>query len=192
MCIRDSFVFPTEVTADPDGKTLWVADYGRRNRIMEFRRDGTFIREWGPDIFTTADLDRPMAVVLAPDGATMFVADAGNSRVNVYDRAGNQVRTFGTPGIGAGQMKYPLDLALAPDGTLYVVEYGNSRLSRYTMQGEYLGSWGRAGFRQGEFYTPWGCAVGPDGTLVIADTNNQRLQLLANPAPHFKPVAAKP
>lgn len=178
-------IFPTDVAVDPDGSTLWVTEYGRGNRVLNFRRDGTFIRQWGTEAYDNTEMQRPMAVVLSPDAQSLFIVDAGNHRVNVYDRDGGLKFRFGEPGNEPGRMKFPLDMTLGPDGLLYLLQYEGARVDRYTLEGKWLDSWGTAGKGRGEFFLPWGVAVAPGGEVVVADTNNQRLQLLRNPNRHF-------
>jgi len=177
-------IFPTDIAPDPDGETVWICEYGLRARVMQFTRDGEFLKEWGSEEYEYTDLQRPMAITVSEDGL-IYLADAGNHRIQVYDREGNLVNMWGEPGTEPGQLKYPYDMAFAPDGTLYICEYGNSRISRFTPDGEYLGSWGMPGYRVGELNTPWGLAVAPDGTLAIADTSNGRVQLIERPDRRF-------
>lgn len=179
-------IFPTDVCPDPDGKTLWISEYGRRNRILKFTRDGQFIAEWGSQLYEAEELGRPMAICLSGDAALLYVIDAGNNRVAVYDREGKLQRKFGSDGAEPGQLKYPLDMAIAPDGTLFIAEYGNSRISHFSTSGEFLGVWGEPGHAAGQLFLPWGCAVSDRGELLIADTNNQRLQLLVKPDDYFR------
>ena len=185
---RGKFVFLTDVCPDPDGRTLWITDYGMRNRVMQFTRYGEFVNEWGPPVYENADLDRPMAVVVAPDGKSLFVLDNGNARVNQYTRDGALIGAWGRAGSAPGELKMPQDMALAPDNTLYIVEYGNSRVSRFTLEGEFLGVWGEPGNAPGQLGTPWGVAVAHTGELVLADTLNHRLQLLRQPEKFFHPA----
>ncbi|MCC6546108.1 SMP-30/gluconolactonase/LRE family protein [Candidatus Sumerlaeota bacterium] len=178
-------IFPTDAVADPDGKTLWVCEYGRRNRIIKMDREGVFEKEWGSEVFDSGDLGRPMAICLSDDAQRLYVIDAGNNRVVVYDRDGKELKRFGRDGNGPGEMIYPLDMAMAPDGSLYVMEYGNCRVSRFTQDGKFLGAWGEPGYSLGQLYSPWGCAVSQEGDLLMADTNNNRLQLLKDPTKYF-------
>lgn len=177
-----SMVFPTDVCPSPDGATLWVTDYGRRNRVIQFTRTGEFLREWGEEMWENAEVDRPQAISVSPDGQHLYVVDAGNCRINVYTPEGVLVRHISGPGIEEGRLKYPLDLAVAADGSLYIIEYESSRISRFSAEGEFLGSLGGPGRGPGQFFTPWGGALSPDGALIIADTGNNRLQWLDRPA----------
>lgn len=177
--------FATDVCPDPDGETVWITDFGRRNRVMQFTREGEFLQEWGAEVHTSDELNRPMAIAVAPDGERLYVVDAGNHRLNVYDREGKLLEYIGSVGDGPGQLRYPYDLAVAEDGSLFVLEYGNHRVSWLSEDGAFLGAWAGPGSDPGELASPWGCALAPDGTLIIADTMNQRLQILRNPARFF-------
>jgi DNA-binding beta-propeller fold protein YncE len=177
-------IFPTDVAPDPSRDLLWVTEYGVRNRLMLFRRDGTFVREWGGPAYQDSELLRPQAVTIDAQGR-VFVADAGHHKINVYDGEGELLYRFGTPGEGPGELMYPYDLSIANDGTLYVCEYGNDRISRFTLDGQYLGSWGRPGRGEGQLFSPWGVSAGLDGHLVVADTLNNRVQIIDDPQRAF-------
>lgn len=177
-------VFPTDVCPDPIEDVVWVTEYGERNRLMKFSTDGKFLQEWGGDAYQAGELLRPMAVEVDKLGR-IFVADAGQHRVNVYGRDGGLLYRIGSAGTGPGELKYPYDISLAPDGTLYVCEYGNDRISHFTVEGQYLGAWGGPGRGPGEFFSAWGMCTGPKGDIVVADTNNNRLQHLSDPSKVF-------
>lgn len=177
-------IFPTDVCPDPDGRTVWVTEYGQRSRIMQFTRDGEFVREWGSGVYEYSDLQRPMAIAVSDDGS-IFVADAGNHRILIFDRDLGLRATWGEPGEEPGQLKYPYDIAFAPDGTLYVCEYGTSRVSRFTADGDFLGLWGGPGHDAGRLYSPWGVAIAPNGFVAVADTNNGRIQIIEQPERRF-------
>ncbi|MCC5877716.1 MAG: hypothetical protein JJU11_15960 [Candidatus Sumerlaeia bacterium] len=187
---RGQFLFPTDVGVSPDGKILWVTDYGRRNRVMKFTREGEYIMEFGEEEWHNADLNRPQSIVTSPDGLELFVIDAGNSRVNVYNHDGELLRRIAMEGDEPGRLKYPMDISLGPDGLLYIAEYENCRISRFSFDGEFHGSWGKPGRFEGSLFAPWGVAIGPGGQMVIADTNNQRLQVIDRPDRHFSVVSS--
>lgn len=180
------FVFVTDVAPDPNSDTLWITDYGRRNRVIQFTRGGEFIREWGAELYTSTDLNRPMAVAMSPDGAEVYVLDAGNHRINVYNPEAELLHTIGIPGSAPGKLEYPYDIAVAENGDLYLAEYGANRVSVYTPEGEFIGSIGGPGRGALEFASPWGLALDPAGTLLIADTENHRIHVVRNPARHFR------
>jgi len=182
-------IFPTDVCPSPDGRTLWVTEFGLRCRVMRFTREGAFLGEWGSGEYEYEDVERAQAAVAAPDGR-IFVADAGRHRVLIFNAEGEPVGSWGEPGEAPGQLSYPYDLAFDGEGMLYICEYGNSRISRFSPDGRFLGSWGVPGYRPGELFTPWGVAVAPNGAVVVADTNNSRIQVLDHPAQAFAKAGA--
>ncbi len=187
-------IFPTDVAFDAEDQTLWISEYGQRNRILHFRAaDGAFLGEWGHVAETEADLLRPQSLVVAPDGF-LYVADAGRHRVWRFRRgpgAPEPVGAWGALGGEPGALKYPYSLALGPEGTLFVLEYGNSRVSHFTTDGRFLGAWGAPGRGPQNLHSPWGVASDARAArLLLADTNNDRLTLLTL-APESARAAAR-
>lgn len=56
------------------------------------------------------------------DEGNIFVSDFGNTRVQMYDRTGKFIRTFGRKGQGPGEFQSPGKLLLDPSGNLYVFD----------------------------------------------------------------------
>jgi sugar lactone lactonase YvrE len=83
---------------------------------------------------------------------------------------------IGEVGAAPGQLRFPQDIALAPDGSLFLCEYGNHRVSRFSRDGEFIACYGRAGRKPGEFNGPRAIAVSQDGLVFVADTDNHRIQ----------------
>jgi DNA-binding beta-propeller fold protein YncE len=133
----------------------------------------------------------PRALAVAADG-TVYVADTGNSRVQVFDADGKFVRQFGSPcnlekaegckGDGRGQFSEPWGIAVAPDGAVYVSDLWNHRVEKFDAEGNFLGMWGKWGntggalAEVGVFFGPRGVALGQDGNVYVADTGNKRVQ----------------
>ncbi|MFO0925464.1 MAG: NHL repeat-containing protein [Gemmataceae bacterium] len=173
-CVRGPFGYVSDVVQDDDG--FWyVAEFGEFQRISKLSDDGTVVRQWGSEGSAPGQFARPRALALGPDGL-LYVADACNHRVQVFDRDGQLVRCWGTAGDAPGELRYPYDLAFAPDGTLVVAEYGNHRVQRFTPAGASLGVWGGPGREPGRLHSPWGLAVDRHGRVHVLDTENHRVQ----------------
>src|SRR5262249_43168106 len=104
--------------------------------------------------------------------------------IQVFTRDGELVRCWGEPGEGAGQLRYPYDLAFGRKGDqlkdeLYVVEWGNQRVQKFTLDGRFLGSWGKHGRQPGQLYNPWAVAVDSKGRVHVIDSENHRVQRIA-------------
>jgi len=81
-------------------------------------------------------------------------------------------------GDGAGQMRFPYDVAITPEGNVLACEYANSRLQWFSPDGRSLRTWGTQGRALGQLWAPWGAAIGPDGNVYVVDTLNCRVQVI--------------
>ena len=160
---------PINVTAAADG-SVYVAD-GGRNQVLVFGPDESFVAAFG-----TKDQFRPAAVAVAGD--ELFVADIAAHEIEVLDRrTGAVLRHFGGPGKDAGQLFYPTNLAVGPDGDLYVTETGNFRVQRFHPDGKSVATYGQLGDVPGTFSRPKGIGVDPQGRLYVADAAFENVQL---------------
>ena len=113
-------------------------------------------------------LNGPTLAVEGPDGA-IYVGDGyGNSRIVVFNRAGEVVRQFGTRGYADGQLQNPHSLAFGPDACLYVADRDNGRIQKFDKNGQWVESWSSK-----ELGRPWGVAVAGDGTVYAVDGGDQ-------------------
>jgi DNA-binding beta-propeller fold protein YncE len=103
---------------------------------------------------------------LAIDGrGSLYVADSGNDRVQVFARDGRWLRT-----LGVGLLSAPEAVAVSRDGAVFVADTGNHRVVQF--------SWWGATTRiigEGELTTARGVAVDAGGALLVADTGNDRV-----------------
>lgn len=176
-------VFPTCVAVDPDDYSLWISEYGVKNRVFHVTQDGHWLGVWENEARTDADLQRPQSLFVASTGE-LLVADAGNHRVWRFRRtpgAPEPIGTWGQGGTAPGELKYPYCLTPGPDHTVLICEYGNSRISQFTEDGKFIRTWGGPGHGPGQLFSPWGVGCDPKNRVVwIADSNNDRLQRVAN------------
>jgi glucose/arabinose dehydrogenase len=98
------------------------------------------------------------------------------------------VTKWGTYGRGDMQLKWPLSVAVAPDGSVYVADYNNHRIQKFKSAGDGMvldHTWGKknaagqgvSGNGNEEFNRPWDVAVAPDGSFYVADVFNHRIQV---------------
>lgn len=171
----------TDVAEAPDGGLIAVGLAGSDPAEPQLRRysaGGELVGEWGLLGAGAGQLDDPWGVVIGPDGA-IYVADTGNSRVQVFSLDGEPLRRFGAPGDGPGQLRNPERLAFGPDGLLYVSDTGNHRIQVFGPDGTPVRRWGSLGDGVAELAEPGGLAFGPDGNLYVADAGNQRIQVFS-------------
>ena len=165
------FIYPVGICCDGDAN-IYVSEYGENDRIQKFAPDGAFLCQWGRFGSEPGQFQRPSGIEVSPDNQ-LFVADAVNHRVQVFDLNGKLIRIIGREGAGAGEFRYPYDVALM-GGALYVLEYGNQRVQKLTRDGKPLGVLGQRGRGDGCFAFPWRCAA-VNGALYVSDTDNHRV-----------------
>ncbi len=95
----DSFSFPADVTWDRAGN-VYVADgFGTNNRVAKFTKDGDFVKSWGETGSGQGQFNRIRGIASDASG-NVYVADAGNKRIQVFDGDGafkSQIANVGTP-----------------------------------------------------------------------------------------------
>ena len=69
----------------------------------------------------------------------LYVLDAGNYRISVFDRAGRHLRSFGQQGEGPGEFGFPSDMAVTPAGEVAVYDFARRALVRFDEEGSYTG-----------------------------------------------------
>lgn len=164
---------------------LYAADYWNDRILVYDTAGGGIVRSVGEPGNGPGQLDSPGGVAVGPDGR-LFVADFRNQRVQELEPDGTFVRQWGTTGekgyLLAGGFNYPIDVAVAADGTLFVADGFNDRIQVFGPGGEFLRKWGgpfAANIRgdwHGWFRVPTSVAIGPGGSVFVADQENNRVQ----------------
>jgi DNA-binding beta-propeller fold protein YncE len=122
--------------------------------------------------------------------AGIFVADAGNDRVEKFDSMMHFNFEFGgfswgdgSTGItearttDTGQFNDPVDMAV--DGRhIFVSDRGNHKVKKFDSDGNFLLEFGSEGSERGRLSSPGGLALDKRGNVFVADTGNDRVQKL--------------
>ena len=98
----------------------------------------------------------------------IYVTDAGNSRVLVFDGEGKLLSKWDAQGSGEGQfhsMGFG-GLAIDPDDNVFVVDNGNHRVQKFDKDGNFLLQWGSEGTGDGQFVRAIGIATDKDGNAL--------------------------
>lgn len=107
----------------------------------------------------------PHGLAFDDAGSRLYVADTGNRRVQVLDLDGGFRTALSDPAFAE-----PVDVALAPDGSLLLLDAVAGPIYRIGVDGaitlEPL---------QTTFYRPRGLDVAADGSMVVADTGGGRV-----------------
>jgi hypothetical protein len=153
------FDFPAGVyvSAVPE---VYVVDQNN-DRVQVFSSTGGFVRAFSlrvpADLVTTTLYGRAQGIV-GDNYGRLYVADAFQDEVKVFDTNGVYLATIGGWGEWTGQLRSPGALALhdtrlTPDLHLYVASMNNNRLEYFLVQG------GGAVYVTLQVVSPWGTPV---------------------------------
>lgn len=115
------------------------------------------------DTLITAEsemLARPTEI--ATNDGDVYVLDAGDASVYVFDRSGTKLRSIGREGSGPGELKAPRSLRIARD-TIRVLDAGNGRIQTFTTAGTPIGTTAMPGDA-----TSGAVAFAADGSALVA------------------------
>ena len=111
------------------------------------------------------------------DIGDIYVSCWDDHCIHVFDQAGQQKRTIGSPGSGDGQFSLPWGLFIKGD-VMYVADFGNDRIQKLTTGGQFLQKFGQRGSVQGQFQYPTSVIVDQRDRLIVADSGNHRVVIL--------------
>lgn len=126
---------PAAVVVAADG-SIFVADghdAGGNNRIVKLAADGRFLKEWGRTGGDHGEFRDPHALAMDSQGR-LFVADRGNSRIQIFDQEGQHLATW-------TQFGRPSGLFIDANDVLYAADSeSNTRRNTGWRRGMYIGS----------------------------------------------------
>jgi DNA-binding beta-propeller fold protein YncE len=168
---------PAGVALDAEDR-LFVSD-ADLHAIVCFSTTGKPLATFG-----ATRLGRPGGVAIDKLRNRLYVADAKNSRIAVFDTASMQfVAYFGTPSkLGAnpgGTFYAPTNVAVDRQGNIYVADTWNYRVQVLGPGGRFNRMFGAQGDRPGEFIRPKGIAVDSEGHIYVADAEFNNFQVFS-------------
>jgi DNA-binding beta-propeller fold protein YncE len=150
---------PAEIAWLPDG-TMFVADGYQNRRVVKLDKDGKFIASWGSEGKAPGQFGGVVhCVAVDPRRHRVYVADAGNHRVQIFDEGGKYLEEWPLPG--------PTHLMVMDDGSVWILDITALRMLKYSPEGKLLTYWGTAGDFPGGFDGAHDFSVDPEGNLYI-------------------------
>ena len=183
----DHLVRPSSVAVAPDGSRIYVLDTGGINssqhRIVVFDANERRVKVLGGRGAGAGEFNLPLSIERAPDGG-LYVADAGNFRVQNLGADGTPRSSFGKPGRYPGQFGHPKDLAIDGQGNIYVTDTSFGVFQIFSPSGRILLSVGERNEQggRGRFLLPAGIDVDVDGRVYVVDQYFKKIEV-------FRPAA---
>lgn len=166
------------IAVGPSGN-VYVSDTWN-HRIQEFSPTGGYLRSWGRPT-PAKDQGRaladefygPRGIAVGPD-STVYVADTGNERVQIFDANGRYLSTIGGPGSGIGQFHEPSSVAVDRQGRAFVADYWNQRVQIFGKGNRQIGMIPIATWQAGSYDEP-SIAVDGSGRVYVPDASGSRV-----------------
>src|SRR5258705_10827924 len=174
------------------GNTSGPAYAAAATQLLEFDRDGKFLREIGKGLYAWS---YGHTVRIDPQD-NIWVTDKGSDMVVKFNPAGRVLMVFGRKQEASDKETGPLerpkpplppdigrfrqvtDVAWDPAGNTYISDgYINSRVAKVDRNGNWLKSFGEPGSQPGQLNTPHSIAADAKGNIYVADRGNRRIQV---------------
>jgi DNA-binding beta-propeller fold protein YncE len=157
---------------------IYVADT-LNNRIQVFNHDGIYLSEFGDLVNDAADqcqkVKLPKAIAVDSKD-NIYVLDAENYQVKVFDDKGECLEPIGAKGTGFGQFTKPIDIAIDQNDNLYVADAADARVQIFDMTGRFLLSFGSPG-TGGGYFRQLSSIAASEGNIYVADYQNKLIQV---------------
>lgn len=165
----------SSVTVDKVGQRVFVTDIGGvssdQHKIKVFDiNSGSHLFDIGRRGIGPGEFNLPRDVAIGINGQ-IYVVDGGNFRVQVFDRAGKFIQSFGSVGKQLGNFARPKEVAADPAGNVYVVDAAFGNFQIFSPEGDLLMFIGERSERDGpaRYMLPSGIYVDEDGRVYMVD-----------------------
>ncbi|KKR05741.1 MAG: NHL repeat containing protein [candidate division WS6 bacterium GW2011_GWF2_39_15] len=164
---------------------IYVADWGNR-RVQKFDSSGVYVTQWGVSGAEDGNFDSLSDLyidgddnIYVVDGSDPFdVVEGHLSRIQVFDTAGNFIRSIGTGGEAEGEFSNQIGkMEFDGSGNLWITDIDRHKILIFDNLFNYVESVGTYGAGIAQFFNPNGLVYNSvTGTMTVADQNNHRVQ----------------
>ena len=166
----ENFNRPTDVAFAPNGD-IYVADGYGNSRVVQFDREGRFVRSWGKKGKAPGEFDLPHSIAVDRMGR-VYVGDRTNFRIQIFSSDGKFITEWKQAGS-------PWGLCLTGDDFLFVCDGYANRIVKLALDGSIVGTASGPGKLPGQLNFVHHIAVGKSGSVYVAEIKNWRAQKFA-------------
>ena len=94
-------------------------------------RAPVFVAKWGSEGSGDGQFNQPYSVAVDGQG-NVYVAEAGNDRIQKFSGDRRFITKWGSEGSGDGQFDDPSGVAVDGQGNVYVADYENTRIQKFS------------------------------------------------------------
>jgi DNA-binding beta-propeller fold protein YncE len=170
---ESGLVKPEGIAAAPNGD-IYVADYDTgfiKRYDASFQWKQTF-SEYGAGPGQTIRSE-----FMSIHDGRLYMAEAGNHRVSVFELTGKFLFAFGSQGNQPGQFNNPEAAKVNSAGEVFVADLKNDRVQVFDTGGKFLRGWGETGTAHGQFRAPAGIAFDAFDNVYVSEIGNSRVQV---------------
>jgi len=167
---------PVGIAINPRG-SVYVTDMGE-STLNVFDTLGKFQKTLGKFGNSGLSFNQPQAVSVDSQG-NLFIADTNNHRIVQLDETGKKILTIPS---SEGQLKYPIDVAVLPNGDIWVLD--EVGLKQYSPSGRFLKvlrTFNAATALDIDSQQRFFVANPSSGNIIVLNTKNETLLTLTEP-----------
>ena len=175
---------PKMVTFECDSNKVLLAELNSLGKLVEKVRSGIDYKSKKLPLVSVCEKGNATNQLYCPRGVTVdnetgniYIADAGNNCVKVFDSNGKYLFKFGD-NEDEGKMDWPLSIAVY--GDRIIISQRDCCILYYTLNGKFISKIGKYGNGELEFNHPYGLTIDEsNGNIYISDYINNRIQILS-------------
>ena len=167
---------PSDIAFDKAGNAYIADGLGNDSRVSKQDKDGHFLKSWGQTGTEPGQFNKLHGIAIDTAGL-VYVADAGNKRIQVFDGEGNFKSQFA--GVGT-----PAAMCITPGAHQYLYisnsndseNLDNGEIYKVELNGTIVGHFGKAGHLMKEFGVVNALDCHSENELLVGEMTNWRVQ----------------
>jgi DNA-binding beta-propeller fold protein YncE len=173
---KDELDNPVAVATDLTRNRLYVVDSHAHCIVVYDSETGAYITKFGERGIGDGQFNFPTDVAVGVDGR-IYVTDAMNRRVQIFDTDFKFTEKFGSEGLRWGQFRKPKSIALDEYQNIYVVDSDFCNFQIFDQKKDLLMFLGDFGDGPGQFEVPQQIRIDAQNLVYVVDQMNQRVQI---------------